>query len=104
LVWEEIAYGVRRGNVVRSAAPSGGWWRDAEAEVVVVVAVVADGVVAVVVAVDTEGNQRLWHCCGWVLVAYPGQQGFGGTSNDMRRTLRQEIRGKHRGKPQQPGR
>ena len=49
---EEIGCGARRGNVVRSAALSGGWWRDVGAEVVVV-GVAAAGVV---VAVGTESS------------------------------------------------
>lgn len=58
--------------------------------------------VVVVAAAVLEGNQSFW-CCGWVLVAYPGQQDSGGTLNDTKRTPRQEITKRHRGKPQQPG-
>jgi hypothetical protein len=97
-VSEEFACGARRCNVVRSAVPSSEWWRDVGAEVVV-----AAAAAAVVVAVETDGSRTLWHCVE-VPVACPEQQDFGGTSNDTRRNLMQEIREKHHGKPQQPGR
>ena len=102
-VLEETAYGARWGNVVRFAVLSGGLLRDAEAEVVAVAVAAVVAAAVIVVAVDTEGSQTLRRC-GWVLVAYPGRQDSGETSNDKRRTLMQEIRGKHHGKPRQPGR
>lgn len=53
---EEIACGAKWDNAVRLVAPSGGWWRDAAAEVVVGA---VDAAVVFVVAVDTEGSQML---------------------------------------------
>ena len=90
LVLEEIACGERRGNAVQLAVPSGGSWMNAWAEAAAAAAVVAP-----------EGIQTFWRC-GWVFVAYPGQQDSGGTLSDTKRTPRLEITEKHHGKPRQP--
>ena len=88
---EVIACGGKRGNAARLVVPSGGSRMDATAVVDVVVAVVA---------VVRERNQAFWRC-ELVLVACHGRRDSGGTSNDTKRTLRQEIAEKHRGKPRQ---
>ena len=90
---EVIACGGKRGNAARLVVPSGGSRMDATAVVDVVAAV----------AVARERNQAFWRC-ELVLVACHGRRDSGGTSNDTKRTLRQETAEKHRGKPRQPAR
>ena len=100
---EEIAYGAKSGSVVQSAVPLSESWTGVGAVAVAAAAVVADVAVAVdVVLVVAPESSRSFLRCGWALVAYPGQQGSGETSNDTKRTPRQEITEKHRGKLRQP--
>ena len=98
----EIAYGVRLDSVVRLAVLSGESWKGVGVGVVAVVA--ADVAVAVAVLVVAPENSWSFLRYGWELVAYPGQQGSVGISNDTKRTPRREITERHRGKLRQPAR
>ena len=71
-----------------------------------VAAVVVAGVVAAAAAAVLVAPESSWSVLryDWVLVAYLGQQGSGGTSNDTKRTPRQEITEKRRGKLRLPAR